>query len=504
MKVGVEFELVVPVSIEGLDGDNYEPSYDNDESVRNQSNIMYFFSEVANNRLEQAINNDFMEWAYEHAIQDYIDENIDDINIQVKDELESDYDFDDAKERAAEELETDDLDSSEVIARAQEIQDEEINDMIENGDSTYRTIYDRVREEWEQDFNPDEDVFDRWLDYKGYSTMLDIYNAYPDYIDYWPNDDSYGGQDPDSALADLAEEIKDSLSIPVTYTTSYHGITKNSTEWVIEPDPSISHDSGESGLEIVSPPMPIKAGIDKIKEFVEWAKEYGCYTNSSTGLHMNISVPDFDPEKLDYVKLALFIGDEYILNQFGRQYNNFAKSAMKNIKQKISTIDSDKLSEYFSSIKKQAAPAVSKLIHKSETEKYTSINVKDSHVEFRSPGGDYLSKNIDDIINTLVRFAIGLKIATSPDLYKNEYYKKLYKLLSPAATTPVENKNFLLFAQYQTGIIDIATLKKNWVENTLARKPEVDKPPTVAAMKYARKATDNPDEPKQHDIMYDV
>ena len=72
--------------------------------------------------------------------------------------------------------------------------------------------------------------------------------------------------------------------------------------------------------------------LDKVKK---WADKHNCYTNKSTGLHINISVPDYSLEKLDYIKLALLMGDQYVLDQFGRAGNTYCKSAMSKIRDKI-------------------------------------------------------------------------------------------------------------------------------------------------------------------------
>ena len=76
--------------------------------------------------------------------------------------------------------------------------------------------------------------------------------------------------------------------------------------------------------------------------------------------------------------------------------------------------------------------AASKIIHTGYTNKYTSINTKEGYIEFRGPGGDYLDKSPEELANTALRMALALRIATDPEMYKKEYQKRLYKVLTDA------------------------------------------------------------------------
>ena len=68
-------------------------------------------------------------------------------------------------------------------------------------------------------------------------------------------------------------------------------------------------------------------------------------------------------------------------------------------------------------------------IHSARTDKYTSINVHDNYIEFRSPGGDWLNADINLLKNTINRCVLAMQIGCDPDAYKEEYAKKLYALL---------------------------------------------------------------------------
>ena len=101
-------------------------------------------------------------------------------------------------------------------------------------------------------------------------------------------------------------------------------ITKNITDWYVEPDATINPNDPkrEAGVELVSPPLPVKEAMEALNAFYKTAKEAGWYTNGSTGIHINISIP----KKIDVLKLAVFLGDEYLLKTFGREASSMAVS----------------------------------------------------------------------------------------------------------------------------------------------------------------------------------
>jgi hypothetical protein len=98
-----------------------------------------------------------------------------------------------------------------------------------------------------------------------------------------------------------------------------------------------------------------------------------------------------------------------------------------------------------------------------------SINMKDNYVEFRGAGGDYLSKESDQgmdfLENTLLRYVQALAIAGDPTAYRDEYAKKLYKLISPEGDTTLD-----LFSKFATGEISSEQLKKDWAKKTLEKE----------------------------------
>jgi hypothetical protein len=72
-----------------------------------------------------------------------------------------------------------------------------------------------------------------------------------------------------------------------------------------------------------------------------------------------------------------------------------------------------------------------------------------------SPGGDWLNDNFAEIENTLRRFTVALSAAVDPEAYREEYLKKLYKLLDVSG----EKDPLSYFAKYSAGELPRAALK---------------------------------------------
>jgi hypothetical protein len=270
-------------------------------------------------------------------------------------------------------------------------------------------------------------------------------------------------------VQNVADSFSAAVGRPAKTSDSYHSHKQERPGYddfyVVEPDGSLDPDDpANAGLEFVSPYMPIDKMLVELNKVKQWADRNDCYTNKSTGLHINISVPNYSQDKLDYVKLALLMGDEYVLKQFGRVGNAYAKSALGKVRDRVR--DRPFEAEYlFDKMKGHMGELASKAIHSGITDKYTSVNTKDGHIEFRSPGGDWLNDNFSMIENTLLRFTVAMSAALDPEAYRQEYLKKLYKLLAPKG----ENDPLAIFAKYSAGELPKAVLKNFVRQAQLAR-----------------------------------
>lgn len=491
MLLGIEFELCVPNASSGDDEPEWEYDWDANESAGDIDEIINFFreGEFSNmsrrdaDRLRSQLYDEHVDWQYESS-QNYIDENYDEVIKKTRENLQDDardasndhYDefVADAKKELGELLPDDDAAIEErVRALTLAWMDQWIDEQIEAADSReYEYAREAAEEELREEYCDNYASQTDWLESIGVDDMQDAHRHWN--LD-WPHMYDANYSDEGSADVDqVADDFYSATGYEARGYSNYHAASRSDQQakgyFIIEPDGSIDADSGDAGLEFISPAMPLKDGIEMIKRVKQWAKAAGCYTNKSTGLHMNISVPNMTIENLDYVKLALFLGDEHVLKEFGRQYNSFCKSAMKIVKEKIEQ-NPENATALLSKMKEHLGAAASKLIHSGVTTKYTSINTKDKYVEFRGPGGDYLNEDIPKLISTALRLAQALRIATDDNAYKQEYAKKLYKLVSPNEgdwTDP--NNSVSLFSRYAMGQINKDELVSNVRQAQTARK----------------------------------
>ena len=313
-KAGVEFEMIVPNASGGDEDDFGEPDYDEDQRSRSWSDIEDFFlgGDGANGRTDvqrtiQKMQEEFFDWANDKIQEDWLEEQFDMVkewvinNVQDEDILDfGEYDDEDR----------------EKFAEDPEFRNKVIKDYVDNAIEKETSDYDEARDEYMDEQRGDLDESE-WLD-EAYPRMSDIENEFSLNWPYY----TYGNNGGETDIDEIAGSFFDKIGKPVVASSSYHSAERNDTDYIVEPDSSLEADnSSDAGLEFISPPMPVDEMFSDMDKIVNWAENYGCYTNSSTGLHMNISVPDMSTAKLDFVKLALLMGDEYVLEKFERLGN---------------------------------------------------------------------------------------------------------------------------------------------------------------------------------------
>jgi len=201
------------------------------------------------------------------------------------------------------------------------------------------------------------------------------------------------------------------------------GVSKS--EWAITDDGSInSHGNGPGvGIEIVSPPLPTEEALDGLQSIFRFIKKYDLVTNESTGLHINISIPHLR-ERLDPLKLILFMGEEHILEKWARTNNEYTKSHAKEIVDDIKNHGVPKETGIFE--------VLNRFLSK---HKYHTVNLSKlaaGYLEFRVAGGDNYHEEIQKVNQTIGRFLSALEIACSADLERQQYLKKASKLFGAA------------------------------------------------------------------------
>lgn len=494
IQAGFEAELIFP----GLGGEGeMEPDYDEDPRVHSIEDIIDFFSNDEYgwatssrvlDRLQEQLQEEYVEWADEDLMSNFREEAEDLIREYIE---KHDFDWDEhALEYLTNELKLSDEEAEQVMiagraatstssspkeylaameaasAKLDELVEESINEQ----DSTYDRVLDSYRENTEY---PDES---QWLNGQGLDYMSEVANEYS--LD-WPIWRGSGeeGFDEDNAQQ-LADDLSKVLGYTVKVSSGYHAQRKDTTSWYFEPDGSLNPDDSEDmPVEIVSPPMELDKALKALNDFFGWAKTHNAYTNSSTGFHMGVSLPNVGG-KVDFVKLALFLGDEYVLQEFGRQAIGFCESAIKKIKNRVKN-NEDRVADAMNLMRKGLIDIAHNSIASDEGfGKYTSINPKGNYIEFRSAGGEDYFKDIPRLRNMLLRYSQSMVVAADPEAEKKDYYKKLYKLIAPATG----DAGLDLFARFSAGTISKEELKQQWANAALssAETPGPDADPKAS------------------------
>jgi hypothetical protein len=317
---------------------------------------------------------------------------------------------------------------------------ETIEDVWEEQGRQYWTIQSRFVEEQREDPPSERE----WLRDRDWTSMEDINDHFGFTWPYWKQ------EEPDDVQWEM-DDIAESFAVSVGRGVSVEGNGGNG-EYGLTTDGSLNspYDPKDGGLEFISPPLTIDEMISDLHKVRRWARIHRCYTNEETGLHINVSIRGADWNKLDYVKLAILLGDQHVLEQFGRTGNTYAVSAFEKIENQIRNNPATAM-HMMATMKQHMDAIASRILHDLKTEKYTSINLKlnfdadKQRVEFRSPGGNYLGKNFDLIENTILRFVVALNSALDVNADRREYITKLYKLLQKSNTKNDILKYYSLF-----------------------------------------------------------
>ena len=455
MKIGFEAEMIVG----GMD-------YGEGEY---ESEIDYEMDELVTTSNMGALATDLYAFFRDTTSRREVDQAVDVINDDLNEYME---------EQFSEEVANDQETLAEKV-RAQlpddASSDEDVQKSIEEEDSAYGTAL----EEWRDEFYSSWDDLEGFLDANDLERMIGWHERFG--WD-WPYYTEGGGSNElsEESVETVAGSIAQALGgVKIKSSTSYHSVTRSPDTWILETDSSINIDEsdGEGGLELVSPPMLLNDGLEKLDQFFAWADESDVRTDRSTGFHMGVSLPDQTFGSIDHLKLVLFLGDEHVLKVFGRSSNSYAQSSLKLMKEKIAGNDLNSLNSEIPSIMAQVKQGLDQAVLKSlgdkivpMDKKYVTVNIKRGYVEFRSAGGNYLQKQTE-IKNTLLRYVRVMAIAADPQAEKREYAKKLYKLLATNNDPDIQDV-IMLFSVFSSGVADKGWLISNLKRIQSARKPK--------------------------------
>jgi hypothetical protein len=152
-------------------------------------------------------------------------------------------------------------------------------------------------------------------------------------------------------------------------------------------------------------------------------------TNSSTGLHVTMSMPRKTDSKPNKLKMALLLGEKFILDIFSRRGNSYTLPHGDKILQKLLQMDPAEINDLrFEKLEKLVTSQM-------EQAKYSTINFKSEEneygnqlIEFRVAGGTDYEVYMDKIEKTVVRYATVMRAGYS-DFYKEDYAKALTRFV---------------------------------------------------------------------------
>lgn len=254
--------------------------------------------------------------------------------------------------------------------------------------------------------------------------LFDEFDISPQYG--WENENGgefrMPGYDDGNALKYAADIFSKEVGYTAVGDPSFGGY-KN---WGVVEDSSIApNDDYYYGVELVSPPMKPSIALEKLKEVFDAMKYNGFETDSTCGLHVGISVPDMK-NKIDPLKLMLFMGEDYILDIFERRGNHFTEplfiNALERVKRlgRIENMPQKFIKELDQELKRSG--------------KYKTANLgklySGGYVEFRVAGGDNYEYRYKDVVSAIGRFLTSIELAIDPDAERKEYMKKVGKLIN--------------------------------------------------------------------------
>ena len=207
-----------------------------------------------------------------------------------------------------------------------------------------------------------------------------------------------------------------------------YGDTYTTSGWAVEPDSSIEKEDG-AAAELISPVFSSpRQMLREMKSLFEWGEDnFG--TNNSTGLHVTMSWQEEkkEPNKL---KMALLLGDPYLLAEFGRLQNSYTVSQY------------DGLLKYASDLKQNPGKSIKQLENELakgiSSGKFQSIHFKtekdsssgNNLIEFRIAGGADYIEMYDQVVKAVVRYATVMKAGHDEEAYKKDYINALYRILN--------------------------------------------------------------------------
>ena len=404
--------------------------YSQSDDVDNMSisDIEYEFGD-----LPDSAYSDFNDWVMDKAMDEYLESFIDEFIEEEydNDEFRSDFAYsvlgDEAVEDYKEEFE--DNDPNEFQNREEDGWDDENwrNDLI---DEEYADDYRDFLRDIAED---DEDVRQRAIDeaesdYTMDDWVADQYSYMSSFLDDYGFEYSREGDSQEQAAMILSNWVENNSAFTDYPEYGEYGYTDTTVGYSVENDASLE-DSEYAGIEIISPVFdkPSKM-LKEMKSLFEWGED-NFYTNNQTGLHVTMSYNGKNDVVANKLKMAVLLGDQYLLKQFSRLGNTYTKSQYANLVSAAERMQQGDVRS-FKQVEDLLRDAIS-------GDKFNSINFKgdtdyetdNQLIEFRIGGGSDYEQQFDTIKKAVVRYATIMIAGHEEDAYRKDYINAISRLI---------------------------------------------------------------------------
>ena len=256
----------------------------------------------------------------------------------------------------------------------------------------------------------------------------------------------------------IAKDLSRQLGEPVRYTMDSdkaYDASDGYETWMLTTDSSLDYlETSEDviGCELISPKRSAMKGYQDLMNVLQILQNgvlgLDIKTTYDTGLHINIGVEN---KEIDALKMLILLGDDHIIQKFGRVANEHAGPAYQELIARLKAAGQGrKLFVANSRALVQATQAALRDIQvdQSDLTRLTqlmnamkpegssfSVNfakLPSGYVEFRAIGNANYEHRAADIANAVQRMIVITYIATDPDAYRQEFLKKLYKIVANA------------------------------------------------------------------------
>ncbi len=273
--------------------------------------------------------------------------------------------------------------------------------------------------------------------------------------------DDYNIADDATRLASyrlIAEDLSKQLGVRVLYNAdagkAFH-MSNRYRNWILTEDSTLRYlEDAEDviGCELISPKMQAMVGYQDLMKVLQILQNgvlgLDIKTTYDTGLHINVGV---EGKEIDALKMLVLLGDDHIIQKFSRVANEHTGPAYQELVARLTAagrgqelhaasgralVQATQKAMREIQVDQQDLTRLTQLMNDLKPEgKSYSVNfmkLPSGYVEFRAIGNaDYEQKSAD-IASAVQRMIVITHIATDPDAYRQEFLKKLYKIVASA------------------------------------------------------------------------